>query len=80
MIIKDNTIIFSSGSDSFLLEIPKNFNKILVQMSGGVNSALMAYALAQYKSLIRPEISITPVTMLINDSHSMCIMLNTLSR
>lgn len=68
MIIKDNTIIFSSGSDSFFLEIPKNFNKILVQMSGGVNSALMAYALAQYKSLIRPEISITPVTMLINDT------------
>ena len=65
---KDNQLVFTSEQSEYIIDIPKNFNKILVQLSGGINSALMAYSLAQYKSKCRQELSITPVTMLVNDA------------
>ena len=68
---QDNGLVFTykfgADQNEYVIDIPKNFNKILLQLGGGVNSALLAYSLAQYKSKCRPELSITPVTMLVND-------------
>ena len=55
-------MIFDNGVDKVEFNIPNKFTKIGVKVSGGADSALVAYMLAQYKLQERNDLHIHPMT------------------
>lgn len=45
------------------IDIPQKYNNVLIKMSGGADSSLLAYLLCQYKKYHRPEINLHALTV-----------------
>ena len=45
------------------IDLPKHYKNVGVKISGGADSAIVAYMVARYCSLERPGLSIVPITV-----------------
>ena len=55
-------MLFKNSQKDVNIEIPSHINKIILKVSGGADSAILAYLLALYKKEERPDIQILPAT------------------
>jgi hypothetical protein len=57
-------MIFKNSQDDIIIDIPKQYTKIGIKASGGLDSTILSYMLALYKRDERPDIDIIPVTLI----------------
>jgi hypothetical protein len=55
-------MLVKCNQGDFNFEIPENFKKVGIKISGGIDSALLFYLLSKYKKTERPDIKIFPIT------------------
>ena len=54
---------FKNSQDDWEINLPSHVTDIGLKISGGADSAIVAYMLAKYVSEERPDINIHPVTL-----------------
>ena len=55
-------MLFKNSQKDVNIELPSHINKVIIKMSGGADSAILAYLLALYKREERPDIQLLPAT------------------
>lgn len=55
-------MIFTTPQGNWNLDIPSNHHTAIIKMSGGADSAMMAYCIAKYKKEERPDLKIIIAT------------------
>lgn len=56
-------MLFENSQDDFELNLPSNITKVGIKISGGADSAIVAYMLAKYVAEERPDITIIPISL-----------------
>lgn len=64
-----NIMIFKNSQDDVIINIPAQYTKIGVKISGGADSAIVTYMLAKYVAEIRQDITIIPITLNAEGKH-----------
>jgi len=59
-------MIFKTSQGNIKIHIPKQYTKIGIKASGGLDSTILSYMLALYKRDKRPDIDIIPCTLIQN--------------
>jgi hypothetical protein len=55
-------MLFKNSQRDVNIEVPSHINKIIIKMSGGADSTILAYLLTLYKKEERPDIQLLPAT------------------
>jgi len=50
------------------IHVPTHITQLGVNLSGGTNSGLLAFLLGQYKTELRPDLKLVPITVLVNSN------------
>ena len=56
-------MIFKTSQKSIELNLPENKKQVIIKMSGGADSAILAYCFALYKKQERPDLQLYAVTV-----------------
>ena len=64
-----NTLIFKNSQDDVVINIPIRYVNVGIKISGGADSALVAYMLASYVAKYRPDINIIPISLNVEGKH-----------
>jgi len=57
-------MLFKNSQDDIIIDIPKQYTKVGIKASGGLDSTILSYMLALYKRDERPDIDIIPITLI----------------
>lgn len=63
------TLVFNNSQDDVVINIPKQYVNVGIKISGGADSALVAYMLASYVMKYRRDIVIIPITLNAEGKH-----------